>query len=843
MNRFDTYQPIKFDVPMFTPDFAALEALQTQKQKTLDDFRNQTDLIASSIKDDPFDPTVKEKKIKDIMASKDAIVNEMLRNPAKGSQLLSQYQNTLKKDILFGDINKINARATDYEQKIADLKTQPLWNDPIWRKGALEEIKNSYGDFQTTEGFGKTKGDDFAHTFYTAEQADAKIKATIDQVAAEKYAEQLAIDPSLASEMSYTEWYKREVGERKRYEKLLQAALPQLESDRGFIDYFETEGKFRGLGEGQGKIGIKKDINGNPIMQDGHLVIDDSNLFGKKVHGVLNEASYDNHITEYQQSKNDRLARQDAHADQIDLLNRQAAIKAKQDAIQRDFEIRKLGIQKFLEDEKAKKEAIEKSGVNVTPYKGKVLSIDPASLNVQLKDVETKIFEATKNGDIAKVQQLSGVYTTLKTQMDDFMKESGAFTQFGVMNKVENADITNPDSKFSTPLADAWSNFKSGNILKGIGNSLLGLGDMATLGAYTVISNIPTAVAAVWNVGDFTATDIEKGTYTHKAIPGYKDALYQSALEGKSWDEFLKTSVGKEIASKEHDNKDFATNDTFGVRNSAYKQYKVAQEAINSGLAKLEIQGIPVEGMATFDAETPFGKKFKSEVKNLLQFDNLSVGGQDIRTHLASKYGVKPEDITIDEATVNGGSLIGDNNHIVLAFDYIDPKDDKGKKKLTFSETVDVSGGASSVLKAAQGMAMATKTVNPLIMDAYAGNSVRTNMAQDLLKLENMQVSSASSVGYIPHPQGDGMDWYEKLGISIKKSGKGGNNTYSAFQKNNEGQLKEIPDSRASNPTDILSLLEKKRLEAMYGFTEEEKPAEERLKESIEKAQQLFGTK
>lgn len=822
MNRFDTYVPIKFDVPMFTPDFAALEALQTQKQKTLDDFRNQADLIASSIKDDPYDPTVKEKKIKDIMASKDAIVNEMLRNPSKGNSLLSQYQNTLKNDILFGDISKVNARALDYEQKIADLKTQPLWNDPVWRKGALEEIKNSYGDFQTEQGFGKTKGDDFAHSYLTQEEIDKRLNSTINNVMAEKYATQLELDPTLSTRESYTVWLKRELGEKKTYDKLMEAALPQVLSDPQLRDYFETTGKFQGL-EGQGTIKLTRDENGN-------IIIDPSTLIGQKLHGVLNENVYDNHLPEYHQNKNDKLAAEDAFKRQQTLQKEEIAARAAEAARNRAFEERKLKYtlaMKLYEDEQKQGTIPTFSTMPLTQGK---TTIDMKVLKDQLEKVNLEL--ASKVIDPQRRQYLEGIRDSKEKELDEFLGQST-----NAKKVLEDPVFQNADWKGTNIVGSIWEDnvnhwksvkkeFDKGNNWAGVGKSALGvLGAIGSI-PLSVVGVVVDNITGLANMNDYSVEDIEKGRILADPIPNYGESVVASAIAGKSWQEFLETPTGKELKRQ-------SKSEYFGILNSAEKQYKAAQQMVNSGLMQMEIANIPVEALAIPDTKTKgdFGDRFQTASKNALSFGEYRENGIPLVKKIAIDTGWDEKEVDIDYSTLTAGLIPNDPSHQGITFKY-SKKGDKNSPPLTYTGKVEVvnAQGNSTFSEGQSWLMQSAKMNNPIILDAMADVSVAQNMSGEVLKLENMPNGSSDSKGFIPLNIQD-PTFYVESGFNIKKV----NGEYLIFNDN------EFTGQKGTNPSDVLNILEQIRLTKRNGFSTETLTPQQRWDEMLKKAEEFYA--
>ncbi len=822
MNRFDTYQPIKFDVPMFTPDFAALEALQTQKQKILDDFRNQADLVASSIKDDPYDPTVKEKKIKDIMESKDAIVNEMLRNPAKGSQLLSQYQNTLKKDILFGDINKVNARATDYEQKIAQLKTEPLWNDPIWRKGALEEIKNSYGDFQTSEGFGKTKGDDFAHSYMTQEEVDKRLNASINSVMAEKYATQMEIDPTLASRESYTTWLKRELGEKKTYDKLITAALPQIMSDPQLKDYFETTGKFQGK-TGQGEIKLTKDNLGN-------VIIAPSTLLGQKLHGVINENVFDNHISEYHQDKQDKLAAQDAFGRQQTLQRENNAFHAGENAKTRAFEEQKLKYNlalKFLEEEQKQGTVPTFSTMPLTQGK---TTVDMKVIGQQIEKIDKEL--AMPMIDPQREKYLKGIKSDKEKELNEFLGQSVNARKIMDSEAFQQADWqgTNLAGSGINTIAD-WTNKSVNPEAETSWYGRIGYGLAATIGvlpavAYDIAATVIDGVTYFANINDYNPKELEKGTYSSKPIPNYATQLTESAIKGQSWDEFLKTDVGKNLKSQ-------SGSESFGMMNSAKEHYKVAQEMVNTGLLAMEMANIPVEAMTIPDTKTKgdYGDRFKEASKNALALGEYRINSVPLKKQIAMDNGWNENEVDIDYSTLTAGLIPNDGSHQGITFKY-SKAGDKKFIPLTYTNKVEVqNSGGNSVFSEGQSWLMqSAKMNNPIILDAMADVSVARNMSGEVLKLENLPNSSSDSKGFIPLNMED-PTYYTQRGFNIKKA----NGEYLIFQDNN------YTGEKGNNPADVLNRLEQVRLSERNGVTTEVKTPAEKWEEAKKKAEEFYA--
>lgn len=820
MNRFDTYVPIKFDVPMFTPDLAALEALQIQKQKTLDDFRNQADLIASSIKDDPYDPTIKEKKIKDIMASKDAIVNEMLRNPSKGNSLLSQYQNTLKNDILFGDISKVNARALDYEQKIADLKTQPLWNDPIWRKGALEEIKNSYGDFQTEQGFGKTKGDDFAHTFYTVPERDAIINSYIDKVAHDQYDEEVRLRPELASEKTYDMWYSQTKHDKLSYDKLLKAALPQALADTRLQDFYETEGRLRGLGEGQGEIKLKRDNNGNLLFEDGHLVIDDNTLFGQALHGNINERVVDNSSTSYTPRSADKVKMRDEQAYHTSERLAAQAYQSNENALNRAFqhaeneanrkaqeesEIRKLALE-IAKVDKANGAYTANTSYNSVPLQGKDTQVTAEVLNSQIKDIDTQLATRTISNEYRKA--LESQREEIVKQINGYLSNSPTAKKLMDSNPVKNADWkgTNLFMDYNTISDNNWREvgreYDKGNYFTAAlkaGASLLTTAGLAVLAVPAAATDLVTHVL---NINDYTSKDIEKGAGIGiSPIEGYEEQMTKSILTNQSWEDFLNTPVGQKLKSE-------ATfdNDWFGVRNSAKKHFDQAQQYVRSGLFHLNYAEIPSENLILPESKEKGDVMdlFDKGVKDAILYDGFTYEGKNLRLHLAELNNVKPEDITINETSAKPGILMGQKS-IGVALDYkvkgVDgEKNFLGKLTPVNPNTVGVIDNAQKSIIASGGL------FNPTIIQSMGMNEVVKNLSADVLKLTALPPSKPEDVGYTPtnisHPT-----YYADNKISIKKRQVGESFEYDILSN---GEKR----GTAKSPSAALAYVESSRIQA-----------------------------
>ena len=848
MNRFDTYVPIKFDVPMFIPDFAALEALQTQKQKTLDDFRNQADLIASSIKDDPYDPTIKEKKIKDIMASKDAIVNEMLRNPSKGNSLLSQYQNTLKNDILFGDISKVNARALDYEQKIADLKTQPLWNDPVWRKGALEEIKNSYGDFQTEQGFGKTKGDDFAHTFYTVSERDAIINSYIDKVAHDKYDEEVRLRPELASEKTYDMWYSQTKHDKLSYDKLLKAALPQALADTRLQDFYETEGRLRGLGEGQGKIKLKTDERGNPIYENGHLVIDDNTLFGQALHGNINERVVDNSSTSYTPRTADKVRMKDEQAyHTAERLAAQAHQQRMENAriqAQKEKDIRDIQLQLIKLDQEKIKAGQSLTGI---PRTTEVTKIDAGVLNQQIEATENKIREIESNPlhiEKGSLNAYKSLLANQKSQFDSYVKNSPSAKDLVQSSEVRNADwigtsLTKDFSQIRNNRAEqvikdinAGKYWSAGlNIIRTAGNML---GEAALLPVTLGLD----AFTGLLNLNDYTPEGIEKGTgILISPIKGYEEQLTKSVLTNQSWEDFLRTPVGKELKSQ-------GSSESFGVLNSAKKHYEAAQQYLNSGLWKLETAIAPKELLVPMnsqkegDAAWILNRDMASGVDN----GAFTYQGKPLKTAIVEQYkgeegfeNLKESDIVIDNSKMNNMLIAGQENKIGTVFEYT-IKDNEGKvHKEEFTGTLDVSspGAFTSIKQAHSSIYGSAVANNPDLLEGIAMSSATSNMQSDILILETLPQNTS----FTPTNTTDPL-FYQNRGITVQKTA---NNTYAIYENGNKIA------QEAATSLDVLTMLEKERLKAMNPNkdvkTIQDMTPEERSAHYLKLAQEIYNTK
>lgn len=622
MNRFDTYVPIKFDVPMFTPDFAALEALQTQKQKTLDDFRNQTDLIASSIKDDPKDPTVKEKKIKDIMASKDAIVNEMLRNPSKGNALLGQFQSNLKNDILFGDISKVNARATDYEQKIADLKTQPLWNDPIWRKGAIESIKNSYGDFQTAEGFGKTKGDDFAHTYYTVPERDAILNSYTDKVAHEMYDSKLQANPELASSLSFDTFYSQMKTDELSYKRLLEAALPQALADTRLQDFYETEGKLRGLGEGQGQIRIKKDKNGKPIFNtNGDMEIDDNTLFGQALHGNLLEKVYKNTGRSYIKGSNDKLRDEINFQQQQDLQQQQFAHADAQFEKQKSWEKYKfdkeLELKAAIADQEKKQKAVQ--GIQTEKAPGRLLDIPATQINTIKQEVEKskQALEDERKGILKQFQDNGNKFVSNEQVL--------RYKELNKQIESKNKQIAN----YNDEINKLSSNSQMVKIV--FGNPEVNYADLN----YQMESTDNLTI----NTNDYSANELQK-IAKNKGFDLQADML-ASITKGENWEQFKKNSKAYKAIEG-------SGGDWFGKGNSAYDIYTTAQAKYNAGQFS---KGFAQENEGVLLSPANDNKQaedyYKAGFNGMRNGTIKDISGLTIQEVAANKSDVKPEKIVI----------------------------------------------------------------------------------------------------------------------------------------------------------------------------------------------------
>lgn len=339
MGRFRTYNNLTWDTPEFIPDFNALRELQDIKQKRYDDVNTQTDLIAASINSSPMDEQQRQEKLKDLYERKDLLTREMINNPSNGAVLMKRFQDDLRKDILFGDINTMNKRKADFDLKMQQLNSSPYAKDPTWKAFYEKQLKNSYGDFYSGTLEGKIDDAPYLDVVQKATLLDDFTKAAEDI-----YQEELKKDPTL-KDVGYAKWFSQVGHNSLTYQKIMAAALPKYNSNPLVKEYWNKEGQIRGLGDNQGDLKIY-------TIQDAELVkkekgesspeylaalskvgqIDDNTLAGQWLNGGINAKTHDNKTIHYQHVVDTKQQQADNHAHDMQKLRiqQEAAAQAKQ---------------------------------------------------------------------------------------------------------------------------------------------------------------------------------------------------------------------------------------------------------------------------------------------------------------------------------------------------------------------------------------------------------------------------------------------------------------------------------------------------------------------------------
>ena len=676
MGRFQEYKPISFDIPTFTPDFDALYKLQDQKQKRLDDFNNNTDLLVSSIKAAPIDEADKAKKIQDIYSKKDLVVNELLKNPSQGASVLKRFQSDLKKDVLFGDIYKMNQRNADYEAKMKEIDNAAYGKDPLWKEYAQKQLKNSYGKFYDENGFGKIEGQGFGHNYFNEVQK-AALAENMTKVAHDEYQTALQRDPSLEQKGGYEQWYKQEGHKVLSYGKIAGSALPQYMADGALQDYWKTQGEVMGLEGDQSKIKL------NPKTGE----IDESTLAGKWLSGEIKKRTFDYSTIGYQHVTDQKAVMRDTQAFQMAQQDRAFNQQKAMEGIRH-----KNALEEILAKQKAEQKAAEnKAALTSTSPTGMLIFTRPenptkvtAAANAEYrKTASNKLADYIRsmNEIIKKGNEYKGGLTQyfidnpserIKFQTY-YNNAEAAKKQISVLDEKINKDLDNSefgklvDKEGTIDNADwrgtnFFSNFnkirndRAEQVIKDINagnywaagiNTLRTAGNMLLQVPVTVFGGGSDLLTGLLNLGDYSPEQIEKGSIITKAIPGYKEELYNSVRNGRSWEEFKETSVGKKLKDESLIGSDF-----FGILDSAQKQYEALQKAVASGQFDLTSAWIKPHGYMTVPEkidDKPNGDyhNYNNLVTTMLHHGAIKPEGYpDFYQAIAAKHGLtNPKEI------------------------------------------------------------------------------------------------------------------------------------------------------------------------------------------------------
>lgn len=643
MGRFQEYKPISFDIPTFTPDFDALYKLQDQKQKRLDDFNNNTDLLVSSIKAAPIDEADKAKKIQDIYSKKDLVVNELLKNPTQGASVLKRFQSDLKKDVLFGDIYKMNQRNADREARMKEIEAASYGKDVEWKNYAIKQLDNSYGKFYDEKGFGKTSSTIMDSPYFDLAQLDALGKAAT-AVAVKKFETAMQKDPTLKAG-DFQDWWSKQSHEVVSAEEMAGSAANYIASNPDIQKYWEKEGEISKGMKGQGILKLNEEGNG----------FSNDTMIGQWLNHYINAQAYDNYSTQSQLvTDHAGLAKrqhdwqveaqreQDRNATNRIILqaNLQAAQDAQRQQAAEDLEYIKQGLvppHKIAEATKVinspKATPAQKAEAQKTLDYGQSQAKFKASVtgnNVALLPTKTNVVKVSANADlrgeyvralkknaesllplVAKInsntatledvknyRKLAQEATSLQNSiagidrtLENHFGSSEIAKQLKKNSEFQNAD-TQGSSYFSDMARTTGNRVKS--MINNWDNGSYGWAalDLArtfgnTLGL--LVAGATDIVTGAFNMNDYSATDIERGTRTLGSpggttpIPNYIEKVAESIQKGHTFQQFLETPTGKAIKQQST----FGGN-TFGILDSVEEQYKTAQRLNNNGVINID---------------------------------------------------------------------------------------------------------------------------------------------------------------------------------------------------------------------------------------------------------------
>lgn len=416
MNRFDKYVHMNTELPQFRPNLDAIDKLLESKQKQYNQFDDETDLVAASIKASPMDSQAKVAMLQDIEAKKESVKKALIADPKQGQQSLANFQKELKNRMLFGDINKMTNRYADYQTRMNDLKTAKFKDNPHWMELAKDEIEKSYGDFynQDQNSLGLDSGQNFNHTYYTDPEKDLMAAEMTKNAEKQVIADMLKDAPIKPDPLSYDAFVKQlktqDIFKSSVYAKLKAG----IQNNADLKDYFETHGKAL-LGE---------EGHGNLSFDDQTSDFNDDSLMGQWGNAQVSKYTVHNteqdlvHINEGVRAANDqfynslRLKALDRAEQQSTnpLEVRPQSIQTKVNAVDehlRQLEVKKAEAQKKLGENKRYNELVQKQ-TDAIHGKGKITPEEQAEMTGYTKEYQA--LDAAQKQSLLVMQKAAGEY-------------------------------------------------------------------------------------------------------------------------------------------------------------------------------------------------------------------------------------------------------------------------------------------------------------------------------------------------------------------------------------------------------------------------------------------------